>query len=219
MMHLTMPPHNQKGKLITFCGLDGCGKTTMIQTLAHTLEQQNHSVFLTRQPSDFVRNTNVFRTYMDEPDHSEYAYRCLSLLAAGDRVQHVQKTILPALQEGKIVISDRYFYSCLANLIARGYGADRWIYEVAEWLIKPDLAIFLDVPAEVAIQRVRSRPAEKDRYIDVPLQHRLREIYCSLAKENDCLLLSTLEPPTVTQTKIEQAIERMFNHESKTNNL
>ena len=65
---------------------------------------------------------------MDTPDHAPYDYRALSLLCAADRVQHSNRVILPKLEEGYTVISDRYFYSCLANLRARGYRRDRWIY-------------------------------------------------------------------------------------------
>jgi dTMP kinase len=113
---MNMKPHNQFGLLITFCGLDGCGKTSMINMLKNKLDEMNIPILLTKQPTDFVRKSDIFRTYMDCPDHDEYDYRSLCLLAASDRVQHSNKVILPALEEGKIVISDRYFYSCLAIL-------------------------------------------------------------------------------------------------------
>ena len=82
------------------------------------------------------------------------------------------------------MVSDRYFYSCLANLRARGYEQDRWIYEISASIPKPDLAFFLDVDVDTAIRRVRSRASERDRYIDVPLQHRLRREYWEIAAEN-----------------------------------
>ena len=103
------------GKLITFCGLDGCGKSTMIKMLSEDLKQEGYEVLITKQPTDTMRKTNIFRTFMDQPDHSNYEYRSLSLMAAADRIQHVNHVILPALKAGKIVICDRYFFSCLAN--------------------------------------------------------------------------------------------------------
>lgn len=201
MRRLNMYQNKTPGTLITFCGLDGCGKTTMIKRLVSMLEAE-HPVCLTKQPTDFVRKSDIFRTYMDSPDHSAFDYRSLSLLAASDRVQHTNKIIAPEMQSGKIVISDRYFYSCLANLHARGYTEDAWIYEISESIVKPDLAFFLDVPVEVALQRVRSRPEEKDRYIDVELQHRLREEYQEICKANDGILLSTEETPEDTFYRI-----------------
>lgn len=174
MRKLNMRNNETTGLLITFCGLDGCGKTTMINRLATDLRNE-YALFLTKQPTDFVRKSDIFRTYMDCPDHSAYDYRSLSLLAASDRIQHTSKVIEPEMKNGKIVISDRYYYSCLANLRARGFTGDKWIYEIAESVAKPDLAFFLDVPVETAVKRVRSRPAESDRYIDMELQYRLRE--------------------------------------------
>ncbi|MFR1517320.1 MAG: dTMP kinase [Clostridia bacterium] len=191
MNRLHMRKNQTKGKLITFCGLDGCGKTTIIRRLMEELEGA-HQVFLTRQPTDFVRQSAIFRTYMDSPNHDAFDYRSLSLLAASDRVQHGKKVIEPAMEQGQIVLSDRYFYSCLANLRARGFESDQWIYEIAESVIEPDIAFFFDLPVAEAISRVRSRPAEKDRYIDIALQHRLRKEYRDICRANDGVLISTV---------------------------
>ena len=155
--------HPYAGRLITFCGLDGCGKTTMIKWLKDYLAKKAgpEKIMLTKQPTPFIRQSAIFRNFMDESAHDAYDYRSLSLLAAGDRIQHSNKEIVPALRKGKWVISDRYFYSCLANLRARGYREDRWIYEIAEYIPKPDIAFFLDVGVDEAIRRVRSREEEK----------------------------------------------------------
>ena len=145
MVRLNMRSNQTSGLLITFCGLDGCGKTTMIRRLVADFKKES-DVFLTKQPTTAVRESEIFRTYMDCPNHDAFDYRSLSLLAASDRLQHVNKVIEPAMQTGKTVLSDRYFYSCLANLRARGFTQDRWIYEIAESVVKPDVAFFFDVP-------------------------------------------------------------------------
>ena len=189
---LHMKPHNKNGILITFCGLDGCGKTTMIRALQHDLECHGAKVELTKQPTDTMRQSHIFRTYMDAEDHRAYSYRSLSLMAAADRVQHCNHVVLPALEQGKVLISDRYIYSCLANLRARGYTEDQWIYDIVSREIpRPDLAFFLDVPVEVAIQRIRARPEERDRYIDMELQYRLKEEYKKICADNGGILLSS----------------------------
>lgn len=199
---LRMYKHNTKGRLITFCGLDGCGKTTMIKRLSDRLLSDGIEVMLTKQPTGAMRSSDIFRTYMDSPDHSAYEYRSLSLLAAGDRIQHVNKVILPALEDGKTVICDRYFYSCLANLCARGYEDDKWIYEISESIIEPDAAFFLDISVENAIRRVRKRESEKNRYIDVGLQYRLRDLYIAEAYLNKGILLSTEEEEEKTASEV-----------------
>jgi len=205
-MKLHMHEHNQSGLLITFCGLDGCGKSTQIALLKEALEKLNASVSLTKQPTDFVRQSSIFRAYMDQPNHDAFDYRALSLLCASDRVQHCNRVILPSLKTGAVVISDRYFYSCLANLRARKYTEDLWIYEIAQSIPKPNLAFFLDVPVETAVARVRNRPAERERYIDMDLQYRLREEYILIARENEGIILSSLETPEQTQQRIWAAL-------------
>lgn len=188
-MELRMKPHNTDGKLITFCGLDGCGKSSMIKMLTEAFEEHGIDYIVTKQPTDAMRNTGIFRTFMDCPDNSAYEYRSLSLMAAADRIQHASKVILPALMEGKTVVCDRYFYSCLANLRARGYVDDEWIYEISESIPKPDAAFFLDIPVETAVKRVRKREEEKDRYIDMPLQYLLKDEYRKICNINRGILV------------------------------
>ncbi len=203
--------HHEAGKLITFCGLDGCGKSTMLHRLGEYLSKQGRELFVTKQPTDFVRKSAIFRTYMDSPVHDSYDYRSLSLLAASDRVQHANRVILPELQDGKTVLSDRYFYSCLANLRARGYEEDQWIYDVANSIPKPDLAIFLDVSVKTAVERVRRRSAEKERYIDMNLQHKLHDQYRRIAEENECLLISSEIGEEETFSVIKREVDKLFN--------
>lgn len=213
MEPLNMRTNETQGFLLTFCGLDGCGKTTMMERLITDLKKE-HKIFVTKQPTDAVRNSNIFRTYMDSPNHDAYDYRSLSLLAASDRLQHVSKVIEPEMKNGKIVLSDRYFYSCLSNLRARGYKNDKWIYEIAEGIIKPDLAFFFDVPVEEAIARVRRRPEEKDRYIDIELQHKLRKEYIEICKANNGILISTLKAKDECYEIIKNAVKEMLKYES-----
>jgi len=201
-MKLQMKPHRLPGVLITFCGLDGCGKTTQIGLLRSFLEEMDISVCLTKQPTDAVRQSEIFRTYMDRPGHDEYDYRALSLLCASDRVQHSNRVIAPLLEDGNAVISDRYFYSCPANLYARGYTDDRWIYEISGFVPEPDLAFFLDVSVDTAVRRVRSRPDERGRYIDLGLQYRLREQYLRIARANGGVVIDAGE-------SIERCFERV----------
>lgn len=209
-MKLEMQKNEFEGKLITFCGLDGCGKTTQIKRLVDWLESKGYKVYLTKQPTDFVRNSEIFRTYMDSPTHDAFDYRALSLLCASDRVQHTNRVISQKLKEGYIVISDRYFYSCLANLIARGFEGDTWIYDVAKSILKPNVAFFLNVPVDEAIRRVRDRPEEKNRYIDVQLQKKLHDLYVTIARDNNGVVISTLLSEDVCFKRVEFEVEKIL---------
>lgn len=210
MKTLNMRPNKTSGFLFTFCGLDGCGKTTMLTRLEEELGEK-FQIFKTKQPTNAVRESDIFRTYMDNPDHDAYDYRSLSLLAASDRLQHVNKVVEPQMAQGKVVISDRYFYSCLANLRARGFENDQWIYEIAESVVKPDVAFFFDVPVETAVKRVRSRIEEKDRYIDMELQYKLRDEYIKICKANNGVLISTEMPIEECYAVVKREVERVIN--------
>lgn len=210
MKPLNMRPNETSGYLFSFCGLDGCGKTTMLTRLEKELGKK-FPTFMTKQPTNAVRESDIFRTYMDNPDHDAYDYRSLSLLAASDRLQHVNKVIEPQMAQGNVVISDRYFYSCLANLRARGFENDQWIYEIAESVVKPDVAFFFDVPVETAVKRVRSRIEEKDRYIDMELQYKLRDEYIKICRANNGVLISTEMPIEDCYAIVKREVEREMN--------
>lgn len=190
MNKLLMKETNVSGNLFTFCGLDGSGKTTMIQFLKEYLVSKGIEPILTKQPTQQVRKSEIFRNFQDMPEHDEYSYRSLSLLAASDRLQHSNKYIEPLVKEGKTVISDRYFYSCLANLRARGFYRDKWIYEIAAYILKPTISFFVDVPVDTAVGRVRAREEERDNYIDMELQYRLREEYLIIAEDIGGIIIS-----------------------------
>lgn len=210
MKKLNMRKNETHGLLITFCGLDGCGKTTMMKRLIADLEKE-YNIFVTKQPTNAVRNSEIFRTYMDCPNHDAFDYRSLSLLAASDRLQHVTKVIEPAMQKGRIVLSDRYFYSCLSNLRARGFKKDKWIYEIAQSIVKPDIAFFFDVPVDIAVARVRERPEEKDRYIDMDLQYHLRKEYINICTANNGILISTMQTEDECYAIIKKEIDKILN--------
>lgn len=207
-LSLEFKENRYPGALIVFEGLDGSGKTSIITPLENDL---GDAVMVTKQPTPFMRSTGIFRNYTDSPDHAGYEYRAMAVMAAADRIQHVTQVIEPALAEGKIVLCDRYYYSCLANLRARGYRYDRWIYELARYIQKPDLAFFLDVPVSTAVSRVRSRPDEKDRYIDMELQYALRDEFRYICRDNGGILVSTVTGEDLTYHQIITKVREVLN--------
>ena len=142
-----------KGFFICIEGLDGSGKSTQARLLAERLEKNNNAV-LTVEPSRGQIGTFIRESYL-------YGNRRLSsiveaLLFAADRVDHVQNEILPSLEKGSTVISDRYLYSSLAYQGAAGLSLD-WIEKINSHAIRPDLALFLDIKLETVMQRMKSK--------------------------------------------------------------
>ncbi|MDF9844147.1 MULTISPECIES: dTMP kinase [unclassified Paenibacillus] len=187
------------GLLITFCGVDGSGKTTMLDLLEQKLQAtQSLPVYRTFQPTKSVRQSELFRKFVDSDQHDGLEYRSLSLLTVSDRVQHSMQDIFPRLKRGEIVLCDRYFFSAIVNLRVRGYPHDRWIYEIASFLPKPDIAFFMDIDFEATIQRVKSRQAEKDRWVDMEFQRKLHQEFREICTESNGVRIHTDTVPAVT---------------------
>ena len=178
-LRLKAPERAHKGKLIVFEGTDGAGKTTLLRLTEKYLESKLGigQVLVVKQPTDLSRKTKLFQKMMYSGNHEDIDYRAVQLLTMSDRVQHGFEVIEPALRSGKTVLCDRYIYTSLANMLARGYRKEKWFYEAAKHILKPDYVFLAYVPWEQAIARIRSRPAEKDRYLDeAPLRTGSEEV-------------------------------------------
>ena len=95
-------------------------------------------------------------------------------------------------------------------ICARGFKKDQWSYEIAESVVKPDAAFFFDVPVDIAVKRVRSRDTEKDRYIDMELQYRLRDEYLAICKANHGILISTERPIGECYAIVKSEVKRVI---------
>jgi dTMP kinase len=155
------------GKLITFEGLDGCGKSTQQEKATDWLKVQGYSVLKTRQPGGTVIGQQI-RDILLNPEHEELQPESELLLYLADRIQHLQDSILPAKAAGKIVLCDRFHDSTVAY---QGYGRGlnlNSIESIVEHCIKPyspDLTILLNISPETIASRLERRQehVEKDR--------------------------------------------------------
>lgn len=152
-------------KFITIEGGEGSGKTSVIIKLIEELNKRGYQTLSTREPggskiAEEIREVilNVENTNMD--------YMTEALLYAASRRQHLEEVVKPAIKEGKLVICDRYVDSSLAYQgHARGLGIDN-VYEVNMYAtggFMPDLTIFIDVPPEVGLNRIKNNNRPVDR--------------------------------------------------------
>ena len=113
-----------KGKFITFEGPEGVGKSKQLKLFCKFLEEQKINYFLTREPGGTEISEKIRNIILDK-NNSEMADECEALLYASARAQHISQTILPALNEGKLVLCDRYIDSSFAyQAYARGLGME-----------------------------------------------------------------------------------------------
>jgi len=170
-----------KGKGVFICveGLDGCGKTTHTKLLVEKLKKRGYDTIYTAEPS----RGEIGKFIKEYCLHGETRVSSIveTLLFAADRFEHLNTEIIPALSEGKLVVSDRYVYSSLAYQGAAGLDLN-WIEKINEHAIRPALALFIDVEPETVIQRLKPRKSVME---NLDTQRRVREVYVKFVEKGE----------------------------------
>ena len=175
------------GLLITFEGMEGSGKTTQIQRLSAVLTEAGYVVCVTREPGGTLISEEIRGIFLN-PNHNEMVSTTELLLIAAARAQHVSEVILPALEGGKIVISDRFSD---ATVVYQGYrcGLDlnliRNLNQIAACGLSPERTFVLDLPVEIGLKRVQQRRSAMNRLDleDFDSHNRIREAYLTIARQ------------------------------------
>ena len=154
-----------KGLFISFEGCDGCGKTTALENVLKRLNDLGIYPLVTREPGG-SKIAEQIRSIILDKNNTEEDPRTEALLYAASIRQHLVEVVIPALKEGKIVISDRYIDSSLAYQgYARGIGIDE-VMSINAFAIDnvyPDVTFFLDLSPEEGMKRVKDRKRGADR--------------------------------------------------------
>jgi dTMP kinase len=169
------------GLFVTFEGIEGCGKTTQITRLAQVLRQKDFDIVVTREPGGCQISDKIRSILLDSNNDSMVPETELLLYTAA-RAQHIAQVVRPALDQGKIVLCDRF---CDATLAYQGYGRHldlEIINQLNHYACQGTL--LLDLPVEDGLGRARSRNAQsetldEDRFEQESLEfhQRIREAY------------------------------------------
>jgi len=197
-----------RGKLITFEGIDGSGKTTMLRHVAHQLQRLGIPHVVTREPG----GTDLGVAIRDLVLAHEMTPLAELFLYAADRAEHVARVIRPALVAGRIVLSDRYADATLAY---QGYGRGlplELVRAVNRWAtgeLLPDLTLVLDCDVGLALAR-RGRRSASDRFerIGEPFLERVREGYREIARQDPgrVRLISSADAEEVTARRVWEVV-------------
>ena len=170
---------------ITFEVIEGSGKSTQIQMLKEFFEKKSLKAFFTKEPGSSEIGKEI-RSILLNKENKIYPQTEIFLIFA-DRVQHVQEIIKPNLNEGKIVVSDRYYDSSVAYQGQREGISKIEIYELIENLDlpTPDITFLLDLPANVGLKRAKNR-ASLDRFEseEISFHEGVRQNYLDLQEQN-----------------------------------
>jgi len=154
-------PTQARGVLITFEGLDGCGKSTQMEKLAQALRTEGHDLVTTREPGGTPTGEKIRSVLLDSGTRQLSPYAELALMFAA-RAQHIEEVIVPALASGKVVLSDRFTDSSEAYQGGgRELGADPVLalHELLCGGLQPDLTILMDSDVAASVARARRRNA------------------------------------------------------------
>ena len=200
------------GVLIAFEGGDGAGKSTQAARLAAWLTERGHEVVATRQPGGTPVGAAV-RAILLEPATGELSPRTEALLYAADKAEHVDTVVLPALQRGAVVVTDRYVDSTLAYQgAARALTPDelQWLVDWATRGVRPALTVLLDVDVDTGserltgLDRLEAEPAEFHRRI----RGRFREL--AEAEPTRYLVLDAGAPADQISTAVRDRVQAVL---------
>lgn len=158
-----------RGYFVTFEGGEGCGKTTVIKALKEELNKEGYDPLVTREPGGSQIAEQIRNIILDKKNTLMEA-RTEALLYAASRRQHLAEIVVPALKEGKLVLSDRYVDSSLAYQgYARGLGIEE-VFTINKFAIQdlmPNLTFFFDLKPEIGLQRIAEHRSNEVNRLDL----------------------------------------------------
>jgi dTMP kinase len=170
----------KRGKFIVIDGIDGCGKSTQVPVILkylHDKSKYNH-VLVTREPY----KSREIREILRQKEDAYSQAKKLAELFIQDRKEHIEEIILPALERGLHVISDRYKYSTIAFQTIQGIPVQDLV-NMHESLLVPDLAIIFDVPSPVSAERMNGDNRKEHKFeADKEFQEKVRQKYLEMPK-------------------------------------
>jgi dTMP kinase len=190
---------------IVLDGIDGSGTTTHSRLLAGYLISKKLKVHITQEPSDSEIGVLLRKFLKDDaiPPSAD------ALLFAADRVLHYELEIQKKLEEGYIVISDRYIESSIVYQSCQSEEISiDWIKNINKFALKPDLTIILDIDPKISLARKNQEELEK--FEDTSFLDKVRMLYLSRAGEENYRIIDTDDIIEIVQAKIQQIVNESF---------
>jgi dTMP kinase len=177
---------NIKGFFISLEGIEGTGKTTQAKMLSELLVKQGLSVFVTHEPGGTFIGQQI-REILLQPEHDNISYITELLLYNADRAQHLAEKIIPALEKGKVVITDRYSDSTIAYQ-GYGRGIDMSLLSSIDCIStggkKPDLTLLFDLDIKTGLGRNRGiNKVDRLELENIDFHERVRAGFIEIAKK------------------------------------
>lgn len=190
------------GKFIVFEGLDGSGQTTEAELLGDFLTEKGEEVLITKEPTGDSEPGRKIRRILNAEEKMPSPLEFQQLYVQ-DRKWHLDNVIVPALEQGKTVISDRYFFSTFAFGSSEGASIEE-LYKLNEGLLMPDIVFFLDVNPKTCVRRIEGRGKKKEFF---EKEEKLEKVYGNYRKALD----DFKEKTKIIIIDGEKSIQEVFN--------
>lgn len=172
------------GRFIVFEGLDKCGKETQAKMLKKWMVSNDLEAITTLEPNPHNPFGRMLREFLDKKIEIDSG-KSLALLYTADRYEHLKSVVLPNLEKGITVISERYYYSTIAYQSVL-YGVDPgWIREMNRFARKPDLVIYLDISPEESIRRAKTT----DRHENIGFQRKIKKAFGEIIQKEGFVVI------------------------------
>ena len=184
-----------KGLFITFEGCEGSEKSTIAKMLKEELENANIPCLFTREPGGTPISEKIRNIILD-PSTPEMTSRTEALLYAASRSQHTAEKIIPALEEGKIVVCDRYLESSLAYQGAARELGVRNIFDINIFggAIEPDYILFFDISPQESLKRIKNRNFDRLEKEELEFHEKVYNYFKSQTNRNNFISIDATKP-------------------------
>ena len=172
------------GLFVVVEGIDGTGKSTLVANLYKILRRKGIDVLLTFEPTRGTWGRKLRRSFTAAKRMSPEEELALFIK---DRKEHLRDTVIPALEAGRVVICDRYYFSTAAYQGARGLDPEKILEQNISFALVPDICFFLELPPEQAVKRITEGRGEKvNNFEGVDYLKKVARIFSSM--QEDCII-------------------------------
>lgn len=208
----------KKGLFIVFEGGEGSGKSTMIDKVYEWLRECNYDCIKTREPGGISIAEQIRQVILNK-ENTDMDSRTEALLYTAARRQHLVEKVIPALENGQVVLCDRFLDSSLAYQgFARGIGIDE-IYEINKFAIgdcMPDISILFDISPEVGMERINKNSQREVNRLDLEsldFHNKVRKGYDIVYKNNKdrMVKINAEEPIDKVFDNVKNIISNLLN--------
>lgn len=189
-----MIKHQLPGLFIAFEGLDGSGSSTQVDLLAKKLNEIGYYAFGTKEPTNNLVGGLIRGALTHDWKASP---ECLQLLFAADRAHHLQREIIPNLEKGNIIITDRYLFSTIA------YGSidmpRAWLLKLNERFILPDITFYIRVTPRECLRRIGKSRHQFELFEELEKLKRVRSMYLTMSRRKNLNIVPVNGSETIEQ--------------------